>query len=282
MEKYAYDFEGDILAYCESKGIGLDDFCRLSNISRPSLNQAIKEGIGPETMERAYSFMYRSGFRLNKAKDELFHDEYGDSRLLYHGSKYGLEDISVDKGRPSCDLGPGFYTSLSLFSASSFVSAFPTSSVYLFELDTEGLRVLDLKTDERWMLLVAYYRGYLKEYKDSPKLKEILDETEGYDVIVAPIANNKMFQVLDEFAKGLLNLPQAEFCLSASRLGYQYVLKTQKAVDRLKFLNRYYFTYEEREASQKEGEDHASLIQSKLFLARRKYRGEGKYIEEFL
>lgn len=283
MKKYDYDLNGDILSYCVAKGIGVEEFCALADISRPSLNEAMKGGAGSDILEKAYGTIYRNNFLLNKAKDELFHDEYGtDTCLLYHGSKYGIDEISPSKSRANCDLGTGFYTSTSYSSAASFITSFPVSSVYLFGLNLAGLKVMNLQTDDKWMLLIAYFRGYLERYKDSPKLKTLLDEVGEQDVIIAPIANNKMFQVLDEFATGLINDQQAKYCLSASRLGYQYVLKTQKAIDGLTFLNRYYLVREEKEHYLNDIKDHAALIQSKLFLAKRKYRNDGRYIDELL
>lgn len=283
MGRYDYDFKGDILSYCEAKGIGLDEFCAFAGISRPALNEALKSNRGPEVLEKSYTAIYRSGFLLNKAKDELFHDEYGqDAHLLYHGSKFGLGEITLDKARANCDFGPGFYMSLSLASASSFAYSFKESSTYLFKLNMDGCKVMTLDTNESWMLLVAHYRGFLEEYKDSPKLRHLIEEAEEQDVLIAPIADNKMFQILDDFANHLLTLDQAAFCLSVSRLGSQYVFRTKKAIESLTFLNRYYYTYDEREAYRKEGENHASLIDSKLYLAKRKYRNKGKYIDELL
>lgn len=283
MRKFDYDLKGDVLSYCVAKGLRLEEFCVLADISRPSLNDAMRSEASPDILEKAYGAIYRDGFLLNKAKDELFHDECGnDSILLYHGSKYGLDDISPHKGKEHYDLGIGFYTSLSYSSAAAFIPSFPSSSVYLFKLNIDGLKVLNLKTDDKWMFLVAYFRGYLDEYKESPMLKKLLEEVGEQDIIIAPIANNKMFQVLDEFATGMLNDEQTKYCLSASRLGYQYVFKTQKAIDALTFLNRYYLTREEKAAYMNETKDHADLIQSRLFLARRKYRGKGKYIDELL
>ena len=77
-------------------------------------------------------------------------------------------------------------------------------------------------------------------------MQKTIKEIENSDIIVAPIADNKMFQVLGAFADGEITTTQAYHSLSSSTLGKQYVLKTQKAIDQLKQFERLYLCKEEK------------------------------------
>ena len=146
----------------------------------------------------------------------------------------------------------------------------------------DDLDIIEFKCDEEWMLLICYFRGYLEEYKNSPLIKKLLNKIKDKDLIIAPIADNKMYQILGSFASGMISSSVAMHSLSASRLGNQYVFKSKKGISRLKFLSRFYISTSEREDVKKESKEQASLISSKLNLAKRIYKKEGKFIDEIL
>ena len=83
------------------------------------------------------------------------------------------------------------------------------------------------------MLAVCYYRGTLKDYALNRRGDEIVAEVEASDVVVAPIADNKMFYVMAQFTDGEINADVALHSLSASKLGLQFIFKTDKALQNL-------------------------------------------------
>lgn len=80
---------------------------------------------------------------------------------------------------------------------------------------------------------VANFRGTLSEYQNHPKVKKIINKVLDADYIIAPIADNKMFETIDDFINGNITNVQCEHCLSATNLGKQYVFKSDKAIKQL-------------------------------------------------
>ena len=281
--KYNYDLKGDITSFLESINMNLEDFAKNIGFSRQFLSEQMNDPSNNELLEQVYDFIYKNKFLLNEAKNELLIEtKSDDSILLYHGSRYGLESIDFKGSKKNADFSNGFYLSLSLDSAINFVEDIKYSSVYVFEAFLDDLDIIEFKCDEEWMLLICYFRGYLEEYKNSPLIKKLLNKIKDKDLIIAPIADNKMYQILGSFASGMISSSVAMHSLSASRLGNQYVFKSKKGISRLKFLSRFYISTSEREDVKKESKEQASLISSKLNLAKRIYKKEGKFIDEIL
>ena len=92
------------------------------------------------------------------------------------------------------------------------------------------------------MLTIAYYRGNLDEYKEHPVVQELINEAKNCDYIVAPIADNRMFQIINSFIVGEITDEQCKHCLAATNLGNQYVFTSGKAARRLKILERSYIS----------------------------------------
>ena len=62
-----------------------------------------------------------------------------------------------------------------------------------------------------------YYRGTLKGYSESLLVKEIIMKIEEVDVIIVPIADNRMFYIMTLFAEGKINVNVALHSFSASK-----------------------------------------------------------------
>ena len=81
------------------------------------------------------------------------------------------------------------------------------------------------------MLAICHYRGTIKEFDDNEIIKRIVSDVESADVVIAPIADNKMFYIISQFTEGDINADVALHSLSASKLGLQYIFKTDKAIN---------------------------------------------------
>lgn len=231
--------------------------------------------------EKIYSLLFDQGYSLNRAKEETLAEKYGKT-LLFHGSKKGLKEIVADGSRANCDFGTGFYLGERFDSAASFVFANEGSSVYAFSFDPKGLKGVEFECDLEWMLLVCAFRGTLGQFANHPRVKQAMKTIAEADYIKAPIADNRMFFVMDAFAKGDMTDVEAIHCLSASSLGEQTVIKTKKAIKRLVFVERFYLCQGERKRFAMEAEERSKLIETKLKYAKREFRGEGQYIDELL
>jgi hypothetical protein len=91
-----------------------------------------------------------------------------------------------------------------------------------------------------------------------------------------------MFQIINSFIMGEITDEQCKHCLAATNLGYQYVFKSDKAIKSLKMLERCYISEKEKEYYKKMRNSDAKLGDDKVKLARIKYRGKGRYIDEIL
>ncbi|MCR4951144.1 MAG: DUF3990 domain-containing protein [Solobacterium sp.] len=262
-------------------GLRIDEFAEEAALSKRTVLYSFSNEPSNTTLEKVYGLIYRKGFRLSLAKSELFAENLKKNEVLFfHGSKYGINEIDPFGSKNDSDFSHGFYCSRQLDSASSFVAEYKSSSVYIFKADLSKLNCFVLNCSLDWMLAISYYRRKISAYKNEPHIQNMIRQLEKADVIIAPIADNKMFEVLNQFASGEITSDQALHSLSASRLGDQYVFRTEKAVRKLSFLDRFYLCDEERNNAGLFSRDNENIIQTKLKLAKREFRNQGKYIDE--
>ena len=132
------------------------------------------------------------------------------------------------------------------------------------------------------MLTIAYYRGALSEYENHPTVKNIIKKSRNCDYIIAPIADNRMFQIINAFINGELTDEQCKHCLAATNLGMQYIFISEKAANQLKLIERCYIAENEKEYFKNRRYDELKLGDNKVKLAKKQYRGKGLYIDEIL
>ena len=163
-----------------------------------------------------------------------------------------------------------------------FVASYPESSLYILEFDKTDLSYAQLNVDRDWMLLIAYFRNKLADYAKHPIIQNLLAKIEGVDYIIAPIADNRMFEIIDQFIDGEITDIQCQHCLSATNLGMQYVFTSDKALSRIQLLERCYLTDSEKEMYLNSRQESFRMNMDKVKLARRQYRNQGEYIEDIL
>ena len=158
-----------------------------------------EENILWSNLNAIYNFAFKKGIRLNKIKEQLFKEDCGEnSVILFHGAKNGIEgQISIEKSKNTNDFGRGFYCGESLEQSAMFVASYPESSLYILEFDKSNLSYTKLNVDRDWMLLIAYFRNKLTDYAEHPIILNLLSRLEGVDYIIAPIADNRMFEIID-------------------------------------------------------------------------------------
>lgn len=242
------------------------------------------ENVSPANLEKIYEYAFKKRIRLNKIKAQLFREECLENHaLLFHGAKTDISGhISVEKSRRNNDFGQGFYCGESLEQSAMFVSNYPHASLYMLDFDKTGMQELRLGVEQDWMLMIAFFRGKLTAYENHPIIQRILNRLNGIDYVVAPIADNRMFQIIDSFIEGEITDVQCRHCLSATNLGNQYVFLTQRAADRIQILRKCYLASVEKEAYISIRSEDAEVSNDKVKIARKQYRGQGKYIEDIL
>ena len=243
-----------------------------------------EEQVSSSNLNAFYNFAFRKGIRLNKIKEQLFKEDCGrNSIILFHGAKTYIDGrISIEKSKSTNDFGRGFYCGESLEQSAMFVANYPESSLYILEFDKTDLSYTQLNVDRDWMLLIAYFRNKLNDYAKHPVILDFLSKLEGVDYIVAPIADNRMFEIIDSFIDGEITDVQCQHCLSATNLGNQYVFVTDKALSQLQILRHCYLASDEKSYYLSYKQEESRVGNDKVKVARKKYRGKGEYIEDIL
>lgn len=275
-----YQIREDIRFVLETEGLNSADLSQKTKISRTTLNEITKSGKTTDSVcEKFYSYIYENGYRINSVKEELLKEKY--KNVLFHGSKNGLSEVTVAGSRDNCDFGKGFYLGETYDQALAFVCENDKSSVYSFGYSLNSLKVKTFECSLEWMIAICYYRGTLGDYSQNKSVRKIISEVESADLIIAPIADNKMFYVMAQFTDGEINADVALHSLSASKLGLQYILKTEKAIKKLVPIEKYYLCIPERADCKNKIHERSLEIDTKLKLAKREFKS-GLYIEELL
>lgn len=242
-----------------------------------------KTNTSKKTLDLFYDFVYKKKIFLNKIKEMFHKEELSNEILLFHGAKDNIVgDIDIRKGRKNNDFGQGFYCGESYEQSAMFIENFKNSSVYYFSFNTSNLKSIKYDVNNEWMLTVAYFRGTLNENIESSVIKKLISRLENIDYVIAPIADNKMFRIIDSFINGEITDEQCKHCLAATNLGYQYVLLTDKAIANLKMIECWFLSNEERNNYKKIKIEDNKISEDKVKLARIQYRGKGLYIDEIL
>ena len=238
----------------------------------------------PKLLEQVYGFAFERNVKLNKLKEMLWLDNLKNGhKLLFHGAKSTIEgELDVHIGRVNNDFGQGFYAGESYEQAISFISGFERPSVYFLDFNDRNLKGKKYEVNQEWMMTIAYYRGVLEEYKSHPIIKKLVEESQNCDYIIAPIADNRMFQIINSFIEGEITDEQCKHCLAATHLGAQYVFISEKAIKQVQLIERCYISVNEKEYYKNIRTEDTKLGDDKVKLARIQYRGKGKYIDEIL
>ena len=282
-----FNFTEDLEIVLELTGLSMDAFAEELGVSRMTVNNWLsgRKEVTEKNITSFYEYTFRKGIRLNLIKEQLYREELRSPSevLLFHGAKTKIEgELRTDCSKKRNDFGPGFYCGESLEQSAMFVSTYPSSSLYMLKFCRSGLAGKEFGVDRDWMLLIAYYRERLGAYADSTVIQELVKQVEGVDYIVAPIADNRMFEIIDQFIDGEITDEQCRHCLSATNLGKQYVFVTDKALRQVELLERCFLTKEEKEFYLFSRQASYEMNRDKVKVARRQYRDAGKYIEEMM
>ena len=245
-----------------------------------------RKGIGPLNLEKVYSYAYDNGICLNKIYEQLLKEENENNQniVLFHGAKKSFT-MPIDfatNSKATNDFGIGFYLGETFEQAANYISVLNQNIVYCFCLNLSGLKAYKFNVNTEWMIAIAYYRGWLGDYKDSSLIQKLISKLSGYHVIIAPIADNRMFDIIAEFVGNEITDEQCRHALAATNLGFQYVLKTNKALNNIKFLKEMFVCQKEKDHCLDNRVSLTNNGSQKVKIARIQYKNKGRYIEELL
>ncbi|MCL2086648.1 MAG: DUF3990 domain-containing protein [Oscillospiraceae bacterium] len=174
---------------------------------------------------------------------------------LYHASAAVVKKPQWDYAREILkddfaelrDFGLGFYTCADKEYPLK-IAAFHNETVYLneYEIDIANLNVVELKLDIEWLISIAFHR---REFAGRKKYTEIKERCRawlrGFDIVIGTISNDRTFSAIEGFLDNTLSDTTSISMVDASKYGVQYTLKSDKACERLKWLNSYKLTADE-------------------------------------
>ncbi len=167
-------------------------------------------------------------------------------KKLYHGSPNIIERPLYGYGKPYNDYGLGFYCTDSLEMAKEWgVGKERDGYANCYELDCDGLRILDLNGPEycilHWLTVLLRNREFDVPSGLALEAKEYLIahftiDYESYDAIMGYRADDSYFSFAQDFINGTISYRQLNNAMHLGKLGQQFVLKSKTAFDRILYI----------------------------------------------
>ena len=167
--------------------------------------------------------------------------------ILFHGSPEIIQTPVYGKGKSYNDYGIGFYCTEHLELAKEWACTENTDGyANKYEMDTEGLSILDLSSDEytilHWLALLIEYRKFRIS---TPIMKRGVDwlrehfliDLSPYDMVIGYRADDSYFSFARAFINNEISLAQLSYAMRLGKLGEQFVLKSPAAFERIRFVS---------------------------------------------
>ena len=164
---------------------------------------------------------------------------------IYHGSSEIIENPEYRKGTVYNDYGQGFYCTEHINLAKEWACTENTDGfVSKYEIDISSLSILNLSSEEytilHWLALLMNNR---QVRLSTPIMKKgakwlyenFLPDITGCDVIIGYRADDSYFSFARAFVNNEISLKQLSYAMRLGNLGEQFVLKSSKAFDCIRF-----------------------------------------------
>ena len=165
----------------------------------------------------------------NIINDKIIIKDKNDN--YYHGSDSIIKKPDLKHSRDNIDFNKGFYLTNSIYQAHKWAcqrkNTQNTSITNIYRLDFTNLNVKHFDLDLDWLEYVVANRTRTntpKSYKE-------------FDIIIGPIADDKLFDTINMYQDGLLSAENALKIMNCMDYGEQIVLKTDKALENITFLS---------------------------------------------
>lgn len=165
--------------------------------------------------------------------------------ILYHGSSKIIEKPVYGAGKPWNDYGRGFYCTQNKELSKEW--ACPDNNdgfSNCYEIQTDDLKILNLQGRDfnilHWLTILIQNRKF---DLDTPIMRQAdfylknnfsIDLT-NFDAIIGYRADDSYFSFARAFLSNAISLEQLKIFMSLGKLGEQFMLKSSKAFDLIKF-----------------------------------------------
>lgn len=167
-------------------------------------------------------------------------------KKVYHGSEKEIKAPVYGFGKKYNDYGLGFYCTEELDLAKEWaVDLNRDGYANAYEIETEGLSILNLNDDKycilHWLAVLFENREFdipsaLAQEAKEYLLKNFLPDYKNYDIIIGYRADDSYFSFAQDFINGTISYRQLGNAMRLGNLGYQFVLKSEKAFASIKFI----------------------------------------------
>lgn len=170
---------------------------------------------------------------------------------LYHGSKLTISQPTHQGSKKDNDYGPAFYMTGDLKSAHEWACRNNTIGIVNeYELNTRGLKVLDLTDKNKysvlnWLAVLLHFRsldiGFVNAFKSRLDFIEehFYIDVNKYDLVIGYRADDAYFRFPLDFVRGNITLEQLEYSFNLGKLGIQYVITSQKGIEHITFIKSF-------------------------------------------
>ena len=162
--------------------------------------------------------------------------------ILYHGTSDEIVTPFFGGGDDKHDYGRGFYLTENIDLAKEWAVCRPNDKngwVHKYELDTDGLEILDFKEKDvlSWLAELMKHRDAADSKRYRVLAVKFIEkygiDTASYDVIKGWRADASYFYIAKEFVRDNIDNEILEELLSLGGLGIQYCIKTELAYSKL-------------------------------------------------
>lgn len=153
--------------------------------------------------------------------------------LLYHGSNIEVKEPKIIKSKRLLDFGTGFYLTSDYEQAKKWAvrttnrreEGVPTITVFsINKTDIINMKMLSFESANReWLRYISTNR--------TDKMAE-----DSYDIVTGPVANDQAIRTVNNYLKGYFTEEIAIQLLLPQKLKDQWVLKTERALSVLKYI----------------------------------------------
>ena len=162
---------------------------------------------------------------------------------IHHGSDKIIEKPIFEFGKSDNDYGRGFYATQYAEKARSWAVIFGSASAVMntYEIDTKDMNILNLDNygPLAWIAEIVYNRYTASEECEkiaNDFVKKYKVNTDNADIIIGYRAGGNYIDAIDSFLRNELNVDEVVRLFKMENLETQFVLKSKKAFDAVKFV----------------------------------------------
>ncbi len=173
-------------------------------------------------------------------------------RIIYHGSDHEIKNPQYGFGKSTNDYGLGFYCSSIKALAEEWASKIidVKGIVNKYEIIDDGLKILDLTVPPYdnplyWLAILLHFKR-LPAKLTSQCFREIeyieknfYIDVSKYDVVIGYRADDNYFQFPQALLRSEILISSLEEVYKLGELGKQYVLISEKAFSKVKFIESF-------------------------------------------